>query len=57
MADEVLWRAKIHPGLRCEKISAPKIEVLFKQILFVAKEQCSQSAGTVGIHQKDGFFM
>ncbi len=47
MADEVLWRAKIHPGLRCGKISAPKVKVLFKQILFVARG-AMQSVGRHG---------
>ena len=37
MADEVLWRTGIHPASRCGEIKETAANVLFKQILFVAK--------------------
>ena len=35
MADEVLWRAKIHPANLCSKIPQLKMASLFNEILFV----------------------
>jgi len=37
MADEVLWRAAIHPASPCGKIKKTAEDHLFKQILFVAR--------------------
>lgn len=37
MADEVLWRAKIHPSLLGAQISKVQECVIYKQIIFVAK--------------------
>jgi formamidopyrimidine-DNA glycosylase len=37
MADEVLWRARIHPALRCGKISTKESNSLFKEIAMVIK--------------------
>ena len=37
MADEVLWRACIHPACRSGEIKKPLCNILFKQILFVAR--------------------
>ena len=35
MADEILWRAHIHPALPCGKINEKTSNVLFSQIRFV----------------------
>lgn len=37
MADEVLWRAKIHPACRCSKISPIESTSLFSEIKMVSK--------------------
>ena len=47
MADEVLWRAKIHPGLRCREISHQDAQLLFDKIKFVSKGAMN-SVGTHG---------
>jgi formamidopyrimidine-DNA glycosylase len=37
MADEVLWRAKVHPSLLGAQINKVQEGVIYKQIIFVAK--------------------
>ena len=49
MADEVLWRAKIHPGCLSLILSNQQQKVLFKQILFVA----NGAIKSVGVHGGD----
>ena len=49
MADEVLWRAKIHPALRCQKISHQQSVLLFDKIKFVSKG----AMNSVGKHGGD----
>jgi len=44
MADEILWRAKIHPAARAGKLTARKRASLFRKMKFVVKE----SLRTVG---------
>ena len=38
MADEILWRAKIHPGTRCAKLTRKNRAALLKETKFVAHE-------------------
>jgi formamidopyrimidine-DNA glycosylase len=38
MADEILWRAKIHPAARTEKLTARKRAALFRETKFVVQE-------------------
>ena len=38
MADEILWRARIHPAASSGKLTAKKRESLFRETKFVAKE-------------------
>ena len=47
MADEVLWRAGIHPAQRSGEIQSSKHKVLFEQIVFVAKG-AMESVGKFG---------
>ncbi len=49
MADEVLWRAHIHPAQRCANISSSGRKELFKQIKFVTKG----AMNSVGKHGGD----
>ena len=44
MADEILWRAKIHPATRAGELTAPKRAALFRETKFVVRE----SLRTVG---------
>jgi formamidopyrimidine-DNA glycosylase len=38
MADEILWRARIHPAIRAGKLSARNREGLFRETKFVVRE-------------------
>jgi formamidopyrimidine-DNA glycosylase len=38
MADEILWRAKIHPATRAGKLTASKRAALFRETKFVVRE-------------------
>jgi formamidopyrimidine-DNA glycosylase len=38
MADEILWRAKIHPAARAGKLTAPKRAALFRETKFIVRE-------------------
>src|SRR3954447_4177072 len=38
MADEILWRAKIHPSRRAAKLSAKQRAALLEEAMFVARE-------------------
>jgi formamidopyrimidine-DNA glycosylase len=38
MADEILWRAKVHPAKRTEKLTARQRAALFRETKFVVKE-------------------
>jgi formamidopyrimidine-DNA glycosylase len=38
MADEILWRAKIHPAKRAGELTAPKRATLFRETKFVVRE-------------------
>ena len=38
MADEILWRARIHPATPAGKLTAPQRDLLFRAIKFVARE-------------------
>jgi formamidopyrimidine-DNA glycosylase len=49
MADEILWRAKIHPGERVEKLSADAIARIFREARFV----CREAMRTVGVDFRD----
>lgn len=49
MADEVLWRARIHPAHPCGLLKSRKRSKLFEKILFVAYE----AMRTIGRHGKD----
>lgn len=49
MADEILWRAHIHPALPCGKINEKTSNVLFSQIRFVAHGAMK----SIGLHGGD----
>ena len=49
MADEILWRAHIHPAHPCGKINEKTSNVLFSQIRFVAHGAMK----SIGLHGGD----
>lgn len=55
MADEVLWRAGIHPGRLCAKISSSECKLLFSEIKFVARGAMN-SVGKHGGDPPKGWF-
>ena len=42
MADEILWRARLHPALRAGSLSAPRTQVLWREIRRVCRESIRQ---------------
>jgi len=49
MADEILWRAKIDPRVLCGKLSAKRIEALWRE----SREVCAGALATVAVDFSD----
>jgi formamidopyrimidine-DNA glycosylase len=44
MADEILWRARLHPARRADKLASEETKKLFRELRFV----CREALRTVG---------
>jgi formamidopyrimidine-DNA glycosylase len=57
MADEVLWRACIHPLTEVDKSKSLYVILFSKRLYLSPAERCNQSAYTEETHQKAGYFI
>lgn len=56
MADETLWRAKIHPRLRARRLTSPQATALWKQLRFVCRLALRHIGPTYAEMPKHWFF-